>query len=488
MAEVILNALVGSIDKNGGVIPDRTFSLKGLDVLYAASKPAVANDTAARLDHGNEFKLVTGGTGSFSSLFRAIVDETPYQVGFLFMSKYNLPFIAPETDVVVAAMQKVFVVNHCFYADEGAWMSDLLLPEPSSYEKNNFLSGGSGNFRPYKAIAVNEKIWTLGDCKGIDGVFYGLSMAADDIANAGGYTAACSGYHNDATKVKPADYPTATFLNGRDSLSKYFTTTGVQGGPQVSGGALGNAQLADLAAGAPANGWDATYNSVAAFTAAEKASGATGPGNGVYPTSGTHANYSWPGFSTKVKLQLTSLNDATKAPWGITEASGFPAWSGKREATSVTYPFNMVTDREPMHAHTESKAEEINNELSGVGKFQMNTQAAADLGIVDGDTVIITSRAGTQESVVRTSNHIRYDTTHMMHGWGRWGVSATGTYDRTGAQTSRGFGLHAPEMFDVPSANDDVLIPSQSYAEIVTSKDPSMSAAMQDVVVSVVKK
>jgi thiosulfate reductase/polysulfide reductase chain A len=487
VAELILNALVGSIDRKGGPLPDRTFSLKSLDVLYSASKPSVARETSVRADKRNEWKLVAGGQGSFSALFRAIVAEDPYKVGVLMISKYNLPFIAPETDVVVAAMSKVFVINHCFYADEGAWMSDLLLPEMSSYEKKNFVSGGSGNYRPYPAIHINEKMFSsLGDGKGIDAVLYGIARACDDTANAGGYAAACSGYHNDASIPKPADYPTTTFLNGRDSLSKYFTTTGVYGGQQLTGGILSDAQLADLAAGAPANGWNAAYSSVNALHAAEKAQEATGPGKGVYPASGTHTDYSWFG-SKKIRLKVVGLTQ-NMTPWGVTDASGFPGWSPKREDVSPARPFYFTVGREPMHVHTESKAEEIINELSGLGKLEMNEEAARSMGIEDGDVVVIQSRVGTQESVVRLSKHIRPDTVQLMHGWGHWKPGTTGNYDAAGNRTSRGFGLHAPQKFGKPSANDDVLVPSQSYAEFVTVKDPSMTAAMQDTTVSIVKK
>ena len=475
MAEVILSALVGSVDRSGGQILDRNFAPKNLDALFSASKHVVTSEIAPRADKAGDWKMVPGGSGSWAGLFRAIVDEDPYPVRFMLTGGYNLPMCAPDTQVVVAAMAKCFVANVCYYADEAAWMSDVLLPEMSMLEKSTFLASGSATQRKYKAIQLVEKVVTpLGSTKPLPGTVAAIADAADAVANGGGYTAACQAYCDAHPTLPPA------FMTNRDSLRKFFTTDGTAAGTLISGGALADAQLAELKlnAGFP-------YASMAEFIAAE--GGAAG-GHGLWPNKAeAPAFVNYAGLGTKkVFLKLAGVADGAKIPGNVAaDVTGFPTWNGKRASVDGTYKFFMVTDREPQHVHTESKAEELMNELSGSGKLTMSTAAAIAAGIADGDTVIVTSRVGVQECQVRLSDHIRPDTVHMMHGWGSWALSASKNYNADGSVSARKWGLNAAAGI---GANDSALIPHTSYAEHVVLKDPSRSANMQDVVVSVVKK
>lgn len=476
MAEVILSALVGSIDRKGGQILDRNYAIKTLDQLYATSKWAVTATGKPRMDKGADWKMVPAGSGSWAGLFKAIVDEDPYPARFMLTGGYNLPMCAPDTAVVNAAMKKCFVANVCYYPDEAAWMSDVLLPEMSMYEKSTFLGSGSANLRTYKEIQLVEKVFApFGDTKALPAAVTGIAAAMDDIANGGGYQAACQTYYTANSGWLPG-----TFMTNRDSVKKFFTVDGTASGTIISGGALADAQLADVKAtgGFP-------YGSMAEFIAAE---GYAASGHGCYPARSEAAAFvDYASMAGKrVLLKLAGVADGTKIPGGAAaDTTGFPTWADKRDATSASYAYFMVTDREPMHAHTESKAEPLMDELSGVGRLTMNTGSASLAGIADGDTVVITSRAGTQECQVRLSEHIRPDTVHMMHGWGRWALSASNNYKADGSVSSRKWGLNASAG---SGANDSQLIPHTPYAEHVGIKDPSRSANMQDVVVRVVKK
>ncbi len=131
MAVHMLNALVGSLDRPGGVLTQHYFS--------TAEWPALPDDPAAakglaseRIDGaGTQFPLARNA-------YQAVADQVlaGKEVGALFMYDANPVYDAPGGQRFAEAFKKIpFIVSFSTFADESARYADLILPEPTFLER-----------------------------------------------------------------------------------------------------------------------------------------------------------------------------------------------------------------------------------------------------------------------------------------------------------------------------------------------------------------
>ena len=131
MAVHILNALVGSIEKTGGVMTQRYYAPVAWDDLPRDSVAANGRK-AARVDGaGTQFPLARHA-------YQAVADNilAGYPLEALFLYDANPVFETPGGSRFIDAFAKIpFIVSFSSFVDETASYADLLLPEPTFLER-----------------------------------------------------------------------------------------------------------------------------------------------------------------------------------------------------------------------------------------------------------------------------------------------------------------------------------------------------------------
>lgn len=176
MAMLILNALVGSIDRPGGVIFQRTPSgTPSIDDSFPCPDfPEMRKD---RIDGLEKFPVIHAlGKGSFHTLAQQILEGKPYPLKAAIVRKHNTMAFPNQVEFVKAMKSLDFIVVMDIIDSEFAQMADVVLPEP------HFLEGrGMSNrnyFAMYPQIAVRVPAHdALYDTKGFRAIIPGLAKA-----------------------------------------------------------------------------------------------------------------------------------------------------------------------------------------------------------------------------------------------------------------------------------------------------------------------
>ncbi|MBI5936199.1 MAG: molybdopterin-dependent oxidoreductase [Chloroflexi bacterium] len=131
MAVHVLNALVGSIEKEGGVMTQRYMPCVEYPNMPSDSVSAKGLQTERIDGAGSKFPL---GRNSYQSVADAILEGAPVEALFLYDT--NPVFETPGGNRVAEAFAKVpFVVSFSSFMDESAELADLILPEPTFLER-----------------------------------------------------------------------------------------------------------------------------------------------------------------------------------------------------------------------------------------------------------------------------------------------------------------------------------------------------------------
>lgn len=95
-----------------------------------------------------------------------------------------------------------------------------------------------------------------------------------------------------------------------------------------------------------------------------------------------------------------------------------PTWHPKRETPSAEYPYYYLTFIPGIHKRNSTQNNAYLNEMMPANSAIMNPDLAKKLGVVEGQTVRIRSRAGAIELPVHLSQTIRPDAVSVAHGYG----------------------------------------------------------------------
>jgi anaerobic selenocysteine-containing dehydrogenase len=134
MAVHSLNALVGNIDRPGGVLL--------FDPVPLGPFPAIKADTTAlknrqkpRIDQAGS-KRYPFAKSLINNLFETILESNESPVDTLLVFSGNPAYTLPGSNTVEAALQKIpFVVSFSPFQDETSYMADLILPDHTYLEK-----------------------------------------------------------------------------------------------------------------------------------------------------------------------------------------------------------------------------------------------------------------------------------------------------------------------------------------------------------------
>ena len=144
-----------------------------------------------------------------------------------------------------------------------------------------------------------------------------------------------------------------------------------------------------------------------------------------------------------------------------------PKWQPPRTRTSSEDPFQLLIFRKPWHRMTQSQNDPVTSEFWPENKAIINSKAARDMGIADGDEVCVESVAGKIRLKAKLIEGIRPDCIAIEHGFGHW---------------SQGLSIACGK-----GANDGELIPDRSIEEQLEMGGPDMSALMEDVALKVTR-
>ena len=511
-AELVLGILMGSVDRLGADILGRKFKVPAFDDVcpppkegYPEPEYKAPEKKFGRLDQRSKWTGAAAGQGTFDVFKHQLLADDPYKVRMLITSFYNWPMNSTDTAQTVEVLQKCFVVNHCFYADEGAWMSDLLLPDVSPYEKTELVAGDSNAGQSlYSFYKLQEPlIEKLGDTRGLPDVLYGIAKLLDTGAH--GKFKTWKEAHKAYADAQDAVWRRANphYLKNRDTLTQYLTVDGTLKGEKWGGAFVSNAQLKALAATAD-SGWPKKLTTLDAVAAQI---GTKGDGSGIYPKYEDAKPFKDYGKlkAGKVHLDITVRengkyatvprpHDAQGASMVISER--FPGYAppvhpGRASADPASGRFHMLIYREQGMCHSESKSEELMVELFGPQTVEMHPDSAAHLGLAEGDSILIESEANkaAETSILHLSAHIRPDCIKMAHGWGHWKFGSSKLNPNPKELDAlvgppRSFGMHASAGV---GADDNAFVHARTLKEMIEQIDPSATVPMSDVILKVTK-
>ena len=378
-AQITLDALVGSIDRRGGMTLPRNPSMPSLDALFPIPEvlqEQMPEKRRERIDNWEDRGPYVGvPNGNFATLPYGILNETPYAVKTALVRGYN-PLSFPDHLTMVEAFKKLdFILCSEIYPSEMAWLSDIVLPEPIWLESTGM--GPRSYHSLYPQIAVRNAVVPQlhEEARGFGGIVVGLAEAM--------------GY------------------------GEYFRDTSEGGSGNISGGKFNNLRLQALG-----SSWNELVNSPTGLWEPED------PADREFVP---REEFNTP--SGKIELYSTSFEENGYDP--------LPTWAPRREDPDEEYPFYMIISRAPMHKMTQTQ----NNVLALAGYPEnsavMNKAAAEEMGIKDGDEVFVESRSSgwmDRERKIKLKakliEGVRPDTVMIYHGFGRYSSYMTEAFGR----------------------------------------------------------
>jgi thiosulfate reductase/polysulfide reductase chain A len=130
---LILNALVGNINKPGGIFYPRGLSLGDI------KPPAYPEITAQRVDGvPDKYPLVPASHGLWQLLPDAIINEDPYPIKALIVYRSNPLLGMPDRNRIIEAFKKLdLLVVIDILPSDTAWYADVILPECTYLERDD---------------------------------------------------------------------------------------------------------------------------------------------------------------------------------------------------------------------------------------------------------------------------------------------------------------------------------------------------------------
>ncbi|RJQ53662.1 MAG: hypothetical protein C4521_07275 [Actinobacteria bacterium] len=463
---ILLNTLVGSIDRLGGGIKQRQHSTK--DLSWICPAPDIHLSTYERIDHLNRFPIQSKmNKGSQQYIADAILSGDPYPIDVLFVRKYNI-LSQPDPQKWIEALNQVFVVCCEIQMSEMAQMADVVLPEVVFLEGRGL--GKAEYFSLWPQLMVTggtvPKLYPHTSDATVAGSgpkgWRDILLAAFPKAF-GDWVNPETGYAvRESFRLKPGGTydGTGTFIydDSRGSSKAYDDEMLKKLGTDIGDGSLAS------------GGWNYI------------ASAANFP-EGLYPGPASGESYNLAGGTYPVdpKTFTPSYGTASKPVQMYSQAldaygyDPLPVWKERRQEKSGSFDLYMVTDHPSPHIHSTTQDADFNNELYDENVLWINpVTAAAKGGIVTGDQVDVEARSTGDLGSGRTirmkafvTDRIKPDVICIPHGFGHW---------------SRDFHDYAKK-----GGNDGEMVPVPPISEILAENTPQPGCRMNDVVVKVTK-
>lgn len=359
-AVMILNALIGAIDRDGGEAT-MAFGWAPKSKLKFEQNPpkglkALINEKGS-IDGKHKFPLVTQlitDRGIFANTAERIMTKDPYELKMAIFRRYGLLSFPNPQKIAKALSTLDYVVFMDSTPKDVMWFADLVLPEKMFLEKD-FISYRKYVTPGYKLVFAGNKVQDpVGEQKGLTGVLMELGKRID-MKRGTKYFMLKGG-----SWVTPRDY--------MEGMLKPIGMT-----------------LADL----------------------KKAE------NGVWKKEVAYkskSKYKTP--SGKIEIYGNLFKNHGYDP--------LPSWLEKAAKASEKFPFFLLLRRWPGHKHSSPLTSSNPYALDAFPEpyAWVNTSAAKKLGINDGDTVEVKSQVGAIKLKAKTTERIRPDCVMVHHNFG----------------------------------------------------------------------
>ena len=175
-AQLILNALVGTIDRPGGTVLSRNPSMPGLDAVFPP--PDYPEPRKERIDAWERDNPLFSRSiiGNFATLAHGILNEDPYPLKAALVRGYNTLSFPNAVRMTEALSSLDFMVCCEIYPSEMAQIADVVLPEPHWLEISGFSARGYHSMYPQIALRL-PTVDSLHDAKGFGWIITELAKA-----------------------------------------------------------------------------------------------------------------------------------------------------------------------------------------------------------------------------------------------------------------------------------------------------------------------
>lgn len=431
-AIVALNALIGTLDKPGGMmIPDKRGSK------HASVKP---DDTAAttlkneRFDKktadGNEYPL-RHGSGVYAQSFLNILEGKPYEPKMGVFVFQNVMMSVPGSETVAQALAKLeTVVVIDTMLSETAMMADYALPGTvylERYDLNSHWVTWSvlglrqpvvkplfGQPAEYEVVAELGRRLGLKDKSGKEFFSVG-AISGEPVADVTAWyeeqlsnelKTGAPGITLDELKQLPGavwvDTKGTAYAKYAAALSADALKTAFYDGPQNRDGTL-------------------VYNK-------DKADGGTVIG----VVAGGKAVKGFATASRRVELYAKGLEGKKDATGKAVDP--LPVYEPRDWQPSADYPLYLINWKEASHTHSRTFNNPWLLHLKAENPLIIHPDTADNLGVGDGDKVVVESPHGKTTAKVKVSKRIHPEVVGLQHGFGHW----AGGRDAKGRGTADG--------------------------------------------------
>jgi thiosulfate reductase/polysulfide reductase chain A len=227
---VILNALVGSIDRPGGPILTRSFDLPGFDDVFQLP-PYPKTIHGPRIDGLERMPIAYHlHYGNFSTLAEGILNRDPYPVKAAVVWHYNLLAFpnAPRMEQALKTLD--FVAVSDIMPSEMVQMADVVLPEGTYFERSGLSPRSMHALFPQ--VALQEALPAVHDTRDFGSVVVDLlrRMGLDDYAPEGMSGDAITEAQMEALGTTAEKIGAATGIWGTDDGFEPYTKFGTPSG------------------------------------------------------------------------------------------------------------------------------------------------------------------------------------------------------------------------------------------------------------------
>lgn len=129
-AMAMVNAIVGSFDRPGGLIPNETISLRPYQY-----EPAWYDNTPPRLET-EDVQFLNQRDGAWVPWRERAIKGDPYRIRGMFIYKQNVVDSVPDRSKTLELFDKLdLIVTVDTFMSDTAWLSDVVLPESNYLER-----------------------------------------------------------------------------------------------------------------------------------------------------------------------------------------------------------------------------------------------------------------------------------------------------------------------------------------------------------------
>jgi thiosulfate reductase/polysulfide reductase chain A len=412
-AIALLNALIGSYDRPGGMIIPARSGNKHQEIEVPESVERTLKQP--RFDERGKYPL-SHGSGVYTQAFVNLAEgKGPYQPKMAVVVFQNPMMSVPGTRVVAAALAKLetLVVIDTMLS-ETAMMADYVLPGTVYLERYDLTT----HWVTWSAVGLRQPVVKP---------LFGQPAEYEVVAALGRRLDLRTKEGVPFFEVGPASGRPIADLTAwyEDYLSKEL----LEGGPKMS-----LADLKELPGAVWVDKKGTAYEKFAAALPADKLAGAfyDGPrwkdGTAVFDKAkdkggkriGTVLGGKVVrGFMTPSgKVEFVAASLAAKNGADGKPVNPLPAYSPRDWMPSPEYPFYLINWKEASHTHTRTQNNPILLERKPWAPLVMHPDAAARIGVADGDLVLVESPYGSAQGVVKLSKRIHPEVVGLQHGFG----------------------------------------------------------------------